>query len=776
MMIAKRACHERAFPVKVAETPSDSPGSRAAGEDTGSTESQSASGGREADTVRLDPSGAGPAARRAASAITPGLGPRMAAKYGLISEIGRGGMSVVYLARDEKLGRFIALKRMGDEFLSNSRIKERFFREAKSIAALNHVHIVHVYDLEEDDRGPVIVMEYVAGPLKPPSPNLPPPSLNLEQKVDQVDGLMVPRAALDLIRKLCRAMDYAHGRGVIHRDLKPSNILFDESGEPKIVDFGLARRSHGEDPKLTLPGAKILSLGYGAPEQEEDTSTADGRADIYGLGGVLYFCLTGENPRFFRESKIPAHLRPALLRALEKDPAMRWQTAREFEEALSQSEGLYVSSKTDIGMWRCKWCNALSALESRYCSECGWDGLETCPECRGETRVGVRFCGSCGTDIKAFEDVQGLLDRLRVARHQKDFERVLRDEEGVSRFQPRGDVGRGLMREVQELQETAKWALARKDELRQAISAELEKERYEEVRDRLSEYDVLDSADLYRDLRVQLPEKVAERDIRTLEQGVARARALMAQRHPVACRTVVEEIKAQRMRVQGLEDQFPGLKAKLAAGESANGSANPLAARIETANAAIAGIEAEVAEAERRIPVLMREAEEALVAQDYELCLKKGEEIRQLSAESGPVDEVMGKASAKSLQVFNNLKRAEQALAYGKFDAAERICMGVIERLKHDSVEAGQMLRRIVRRRRRKNAVTAALVVICYLVAYVLSMCPVDRLVEKGYLPANKAAFTAIYRPVFWLHRHTALAKPLDLYAAEWGSDVFRTR
>ena len=99
-----------------------------------------------------------------------------------------------------------------------------------------------------------------------------------------------------------------HSFGIAHRDLKPENILLVDKGadsDIKIVDFGLARTTNEDELRLTNSGARIVSLGYGAPEQETDVSKADERADIYSLGGVLFFCLTGENPRFFRENKVP---------------------------------------------------------------------------------------------------------------------------------------------------------------------------------------------------------------------------------------------------------------------------------------------------------------------------------------------------------------------------------------------------------------------------------------------------------------------------------------
>jgi len=217
-------------------------------------------------------------------------------QYAILDKIGDGGMGVVYLARDRRLGRFVAIKRLhtsGD--MSNAAMKERFFHEARAVASLNHIHIVHIYSLGEDREGPFIVMEYVAGPKPATREDAPAPAYTLADRIHR-EGPLALDMALELVIKLCRAIEYAHACSINHRDLKPTNVLLDESSEPKIVDFGLARIRQPEVKPLTLPGERMLSLGYGAPEQEADASLADERADVYGLGALLYFCLTGKNP------------------------------------------------------------------------------------------------------------------------------------------------------------------------------------------------------------------------------------------------------------------------------------------------------------------------------------------------------------------------------------------------------------------------------------------------------------------------------------------------
>ncbi|MCA9781924.1 MAG: serine/threonine protein kinase, partial [Candidatus Eremiobacteraeota bacterium] len=185
------------------------------------------------------------------------------------------------------------------EFINNTHARIRFENEARAIASLSHFHIVHAYEVDEDVQGPYIAMEYVSGPGEEGGgawgPDLPMPPLTLEKRI-KVQGPCSVEEAIAMGQKLCTALSYAHGRGLIHRDIKPANILIDEHQEPKIVDFGLARASNTESEGLTLAGAQMLTIGYGAPEQETDASTADHRADLYALGATLWYMLTAQSP------------------------------------------------------------------------------------------------------------------------------------------------------------------------------------------------------------------------------------------------------------------------------------------------------------------------------------------------------------------------------------------------------------------------------------------------------------------------------------------------
>src|SRR6266853_2033574 len=233
--------------------------------------------------------------------------------YEILAPIGAGGMGEVWKARDTRLGRDVAIK------ISAAQFTERFEREARAIAALNHPNICTLYDV-----GPnYLVMELIEGkPLKGP--------LSLDQ-------------ALQYAAQICDALDAAHRKGITHRDLKPGNILVTKQGI-KLLDFGLARMAPGEnDPTLTHLGDVMGTPAYMAPEQREG-NPADARSDIYAFGCVLHEMLTGKRAGQQRTPVEPAALEGVLGTCLEKDPEDRWQSARELKHALGwvvgQARGL----------------------------------------------------------------------------------------------------------------------------------------------------------------------------------------------------------------------------------------------------------------------------------------------------------------------------------------------------------------------------------------------------------------------------------------------------
>jgi eukaryotic-like serine/threonine-protein kinase len=285
--------------------------------------------------------------------------PRQVGRFRIVRELGRGGFGVVYLAEDPKLGRRVALKVPRPDRLFAPHLRQRFLRESRAAAALDHPHITPVFETGEIGSACYLVSAYCAGGT-------------LAEYLAQRDELLSPRSAARLVARLADAVQYAHTRGVLHRDLKPANVLVEFACDaggggpgdlpfvPRLTDFGLARfldsdadkddssrrkRSAGEPSLATGTGTILGTPGYMAPEQVEGDSAAIGPAtDVYGLGAILYELLTGEAP-FSRAGKPdllrqvlteepapPRRLRPETprdleaicLKCLEKDPGRRY--------------------------------------------------------------------------------------------------------------------------------------------------------------------------------------------------------------------------------------------------------------------------------------------------------------------------------------------------------------------------------------------------------------------------------------------------------------------
>ena len=239
----------------------------------------------------------------------------------IISLVGQGGMGAVYKARQPTLDRFVALKILPPGAADDAGFAERFNREARALARLNHPNIVAVHDFGQLGGQPYLVMEFVDGP-------------NLRQ-VEQA-GRLTPAEALQIIPQICEALHFAHSEGIVHRDIKPENILIDKKGRVKITDFGIAKIVGVPAGKVSLTGAKDL-LGtphYMAPEQVEHPQMVDHRADIFSLGVVFYEMLTGELPlgKFQPPSKkvqVDVRLDEVVLHTLEKEPERRYQHVSE---------------------------------------------------------------------------------------------------------------------------------------------------------------------------------------------------------------------------------------------------------------------------------------------------------------------------------------------------------------------------------------------------------------------------------------------------------------
>ncbi len=460
---------------------------------------------------------------------SPSFGRSPSDDYAICGKIGDGGMGVVYLARDRRLGRYVAIKRLNEKSLADPVLRTRFLHEARAVAALNHAYIVHIYALGEDALGPYIVMEYVSGPtqtevVRPESGDeAPPKGVTLEEFINH-QGPMTAEEAVTMILKVARTMVYAHSCGVIHRDLKPANILLDPSQEPKLVDFGLARITPREGgarvEELTVPGEKLISLGYSAPELEQDASTSDGRADIYSLGAILYFLLTGRNPRYYREQDVPAFLREVLRRSLETVREQRYRTAQDFVRALTEaaSHGKTVAP-TIKTTWRCKWCDAVNPISTKFCAECGWDGSERCLECSAETFVGQQYCPSCGADCRMYEHVASIVKLMAQAKEERRFERIASIAGRLHGFEPSGPTGRQILADARKCVEEAERSVARRNRLASLIPNELKAENYERAQNFIEEFRQLNEDPMVYEEELQnLPSLILARDLVRVRQ------------------------------------------------------------------------------------------------------------------------------------------------------------------------------------------------------------------------------------------------------------------
>ena len=263
-------------------------------------------------------------------------------RYAVIERVGTGGMAEVYRARDDLLGREVAIKVLHDRYSRDRSFVERFRREAQAAANLSHPNIVALYDYGADDDTYFIVMEFIEG--------------RSLAEIISAEGALLPERAADIASDVAKALERAHSNGLVHRDVKPGNIMITTSGQTKVTDFGIARALSGDgEQTMTQTGMVIGTAAYLSPEQAQG-NTIDGRSDVYSLGVVLYEMLTGEPPfsgdtplsiayKHVRENPeppsrvnpdVPDGLDAITMKALAKNPDNRYSSATEMQEDLQR--------------------------------------------------------------------------------------------------------------------------------------------------------------------------------------------------------------------------------------------------------------------------------------------------------------------------------------------------------------------------------------------------------------------------------------------------------
>ncbi len=280
------------------------------------------------------------------------LGTTSFGKYELMTEIARGGMGIVYRARQHGLDRVVALKMILGTGIDHE-AAQRFLQEARAAAALDHPNVVPIYDIGEIGSKPYFTMAFIEGP-------------NLRGFHDANNLTTIP-AIVSTFAQIVAGVAHAHKHGIIHRDLKPANVLIDKDGRPRVTDFGLAKR-HSADAQLTATGQVVGTPAYMPPEQARDSKDVGPPADVYSLGAILYFLLTGQAP-FHAESvtdllikvvmeqpvpprerraDIPPEIEELCLRCLAKSPKDRFADAQELLLALAPITDQYLTPSSNL--------------------------------------------------------------------------------------------------------------------------------------------------------------------------------------------------------------------------------------------------------------------------------------------------------------------------------------------------------------------------------------------------------------------------------------------
>ena len=331
------------------------------------------------------------------------------ARYTIEGTLGQGGMGAVVLALDRRLDRKVAIKRILGEAARSKTAIMRFLTEAKAIAALNHPNIVQIYDYGRAKDGPFLIMEYVDGG-------------SVADRCKQ--GALPLDETVSLACQICDGLAKAHDAGIVHRDIKPANVLLNRDGHPKLTDFGLAK-AEAVDHGMTMTGAVMGTPDFMPPEQRRDASEVDHRSDLWSLAATVYQIATGRSPKIIRFDLLPAELTKVLGKALEEEKEARYQSVREFRDALKTTARAAAVAVHDAVEGACVDCGVQNDPSRKFCRGCGESLVAPCLRCDVAIPVWDEICGACGAKQTPLADER----RRSMAARQAKAEGLLGDFE-----------------------------------------------------------------------------------------------------------------------------------------------------------------------------------------------------------------------------------------------------------------------------------------------------------------------------------------------------------